>query len=807
VGGTALLTIGLLAAVLWLGSVTPLGLLVGGALCGVAAVTAMWPCQRTFSTDASRAVSYALWGVVAWEVLQLVPLPPGLLRVLSPRALEFWARSDALLELGRSFHPISVDPPGTCFAIATAAGVALTFEAATRLARHRGGRRKLLEAVAIVVQVFAAVTLAHSVFGLHRLYGIYVPRVEAAFVAPLLNPNHAAALACVGPPVLLGLAPTRETIGGRVLAWLGVALTGIVAVLSLSRGGIAVLAAELCVMLLLSTTRRDASVASRVAPATIGGTIALVAAYLALGPLTQELKHGDVSKLLLMRTSYAAVADFRWVGSGRGSFAAISSGYTATLGGSGRYTHAEHWPAQLATELGIPITVGFLAVLAWAAWRSSRRALREPYVAGCAVALGGLVVHDLADFAIEYAGVAMVAATLLAVFVTHDGEPRVLSREPSRGRASATLCVAALILFVGCLASSWRQGLEDEAERVRAIAGDPRAADNAARASMARHPAEAYFPMIIGAVGIPSLPAARFLAHAVQLAPARAAPHYWLARWFWSVGRRPQAYGEYRAAVHYQPELWPTVVDDLMQQSAPLDELIAFSVSGAQLESLSVKLIAAGRSDDANAVDEAAIAKAPPAIGAHRRQIARARAANDYARARRLADTLLALAPNSPEAHIELAGLLPPPDAEATLAAALAKLGDDPALLTAFIRVRSRHVGFVELEPDLDRLRAALLSRGESIHLVHGLLGDVALERGRKAAAIRHYLDGATASPDGLAYLDIASQLAEDLGQWRIAADACARLSSAQPANKDLAARAARLRDLAEKPPPIVLPR
>jgi tetratricopeptide (TPR) repeat protein len=800
------LTIAIAVAVLALGSVTQHGLLAAGVTTAVAAVAAAWSPPRVAASRGARIVSIAAWSLVGWEFLQLVPLPPRLLRLLTPRGAEIWQRGDALLGSSGSWHPISIDPPGTLTAVATAIVVALIFHVSVRVARHEGGRGAMLEGLALVTVVFALITLAHVLFGVTQVYGWYAPRATGyPLIGPLLNPNHAAAVAAVGPPLFLGLAPRRHSAGGTVLAWLGVAVTAIVTVLSLSRGGIAVLAAEFVAMAALLLADKKSAASTRAAPAVIAGVVILAVTYVALEPVLREITNTDVSKLRLAQAGYSIARDFPLVGTGRGTFGALSSAYTTALGGSSRYAFAEHWPAQLAAELGVPVTLALLGAIVVAVVPTFRIAVRAPHTAGAVVALLGLVAHDLADFAMEFAGTAMIAAALLGVLLSEsEGHAARMARSRSRRAFEFWSPIGGTALFAIAITASWNRRLEDTTFTIRELGVSADAAA-AARIAMARHPGEAYFPMIVGAASGPTAEAGGFLSHAIRLAPARAAPHYWMARWFWSTGRRAQAYAEYRSAGQLDADLWFVVASELLRADAPIAELSALATTANHVDYLVPRLLTHGRTADAEILDQRALIEFPQAPGAYGREVARARASGDSARARRVAEAWITATPNAAGGYAALAELMPAAEAEPMLNEALGRLGDDPSLVAAWLRVRAASTDELNIH-DIDRLRNALVSHGQSVHLTYGVLGEIAASKGRKAAALRHFKAAATASPDGVAYLEQAANLAQELGDWNGAADAWEKLAAANPDEPRFARRARDARKKASASPSVAAP-
>ena len=389
----------------------------------------------------------------------------------------------------------------------------------------------------------------------------------------------------------------------------------------------------------------------------------------------------------------------------------------------------------------------------------------------------------------------MIASALLAVVVGGPAEDTKARSWPTSRINLAALALAFTIAMIGSL----HRDYEQLTAKVQAL-GVSSAGAAAARDGMRLHPAEAYFPMIMGAEAGPTPAGGALLAHAVRLAPARAAPHYWLARWLWGVGRKPQALAEYRTAARLQPELWPFVAGELLRARVAVSELSALATTADHVEWLVQRLLAEQRTADAATLDERLIAEFPTAGGAYRREIARARAVGNAAHARAIAERWIASAPSTPGGYVELAAELPPAEAERMLNDALVKLGDDPDLVGAWMRVRAPGTD-EPVQSDVDRLRAALLARGKPVYMAEGVLGAIAASKGRKAAALRHFRAAAAASPDGLGYLEDAAITAQDLGDWVGAAESWAKLAAAVPGEPRYSVNAQRARSMAAAAP------
>src|SRR5215470_11416286 len=126
----------------------------------------------------------ALSVAVVATALQLVPLPPAILRLVSPAA-------DELLSLrGYDAHPVSLEPAATVAELAKL-GAYLAFFAA-----------------AAVATAVAVIGLVQAAFGVKLILGVYKPDAEWAPLVrgTFVNPNHFGALMCLGGACALLLA-------------------------------------------------------------------------------------------------------------------------------------------------------------------------------------------------------------------------------------------------------------------------------------------------------------------------------------------------------------------------------------------------------------------------------------------------------------------------------------------------------------------------------------------------------------------------------------------------------------------------
>jgi O-antigen ligase len=153
--------------------------------------------DRTHTAQPTRAwMIFGLGGLffILAILLQLVPLPPSMLRAISPESHAIWSRAEAVRSLVRAdsaaFHPITVDPDATLFEIIRITALLATFSVTALLVRSHVRRMTLafVLCAAALFQVFYGVR--EAALGRYAIWGwvntLIFDRVTGTFV----NPNH-----------------------------------------------------------------------------------------------------------------------------------------------------------------------------------------------------------------------------------------------------------------------------------------------------------------------------------------------------------------------------------------------------------------------------------------------------------------------------------------------------------------------------------------------------------------------------------------------------------------------------------------
>jgi O-antigen ligase len=360
------------------------------AVAAVAAVARLSPTrERTSSAQPTRA--WMIWvsgGALLLMIggLQLVPMPEGMLRALSPESAAIWSAASRVAGLAgvnvSGAHPISLDPRATAWELFRIAALLATFTASALLVRTHT-TRIVLAAVLCVTAMFESVYgLREAALQRYEIWGwvnrLIFNRVTGTFV----NPNHFAHYLAIVLPMALFLAAfawhvsgTDETPLPRRLAILieqhvlmtGFALIAAIAcvaaiLLAQSRGALLALWAGLLFMAALLPGRRVA----RLAFAGAGGLALIVAMVVYLGPertvarfVPSELERQTfVGRRIGIAAAVSLWQRFALFGSGLGTFERVVS-MEQKQDLEKIYHHAHNDYAELAATAG---TVGFVVV-------------------------------------------------------------------------------------------------------------------------------------------------------------------------------------------------------------------------------------------------------------------------------------------------------------------------------------------------------------------------------------------------------------------------------------------------------------
>ncbi len=382
--------------------------------CAAAGLWAQWRARRGAlvgrepSPLPSGRVLLALHALV---LFQLVPLPPAVLRLVSPGSFSFY--NDPLLVPLAAWRPISVSPPDTLRGLAFLAAFSLLFLAVFReLAETVWRRRLLLTVVGVGVALTVVAFVQAASPEPHKIYGVWRPRWDWAVFGPYVNRNHFAGYLVMAAPLAIGFALEAlgrlraawvrrrrgwlllgDNEGNAVLRWSAavmVIVAGLVA--SRSRGGVASFALAALVLPVASRHRRRTALALCL-------LIGLGLAWIGVGDLVSAFEARGIrgSRLDLWRDTLPMVSRFPLFGDGWNAFATAFPWYR-TVRTADWIGEAHNDYLQVLIDGGV-LGTGIVAVLLATVFRGAlARVERSRLDLGLFGALLGLALHGLVDF-------------------------------------------------------------------------------------------------------------------------------------------------------------------------------------------------------------------------------------------------------------------------------------------------------------------------------------------------------------------------------------------------------------------------
>ena len=365
-----------------------------------------------------------LLALIAVVALQLVPLPPALLRVVSPGSFSFY--NDRLLLPLSAWKPITASPPDTARGLVFLAAMALLYRAVYREFDHPTWRRRLVIGIVTAGFFMTIEALVQQAYSAHVIYGVWRPLFDWAVFGPYITKNLFAGYMLMA--VALGMALCLESLdalrrawkrrrrrawlalgdaeGNAFLRWAAISMVLVTGLLATgSRGGLLGLAAIAATFVVVARRR--------------GTTVLAVALVAALGLAwigLAEHRAGFVTRGLSVRRevwidSLSMIPDHPVFGAG---FNAFGTSYpprqhvwrTLWIG----TTHNEY--LQIVIDLGLAGVIP-AGLLMWTLLRRGAAAARVgPLQAGAFAGVVAVMAHNLVDYNWQLAANAATFAAL-----------------------------------------------------------------------------------------------------------------------------------------------------------------------------------------------------------------------------------------------------------------------------------------------------------------------------------------------------------------------------------------------------------
>lgn len=416
-------------------------------------------------------------------ILQLVPLPAALVKIISPNTA--YLKTELLGDLPdadtvlRSMT-LSFYPNATKHDLRLVLAVAGVFVVVLNVFRRTDQIKNLLRSIAVIGGIIAVVALGQNLFGNGKIFWFISSEHCKGYSGPFVNYNNYGQFMNLSIGAALGLlfVKLREGFVGKRISpgviagnlsgirsrqvWLLVAMMSIAVatvVASLSRGGmISMLIAIIFTMLILAWRR---SLKGRGWVVVVTGLIAFACilyvsfdtVYDRLGTL-RDLYKAAGNRPQILKDVAVVWSKFPVLGTGLGTHSVVFPMFDR-LSVTALAVHVENEYAQAAEETGL-LGLGALVVFGIVIVFNYARSIRSARPAICSAAYGlgfgilAILIHSLSDFGQHMPANSMISAIFCALLLTLARRRQNTQRHRT---ARASLCNTLVVCTVFVCAS------------------------------------------------------------------------------------------------------------------------------------------------------------------------------------------------------------------------------------------------------------------------------------------------------------------------------------------------------------------
>jgi O-antigen ligase len=384
-------------------------------------------------------------------VVQLLPMPMGLLDILSPGSAAIYRGAGD--EAGVSWHPISLYRQATLSELLNLLAYGAVFIVVSNHFRSKEQILSLVRTIVILGCLLVFVAVLQKTTWNGRIYWFYP--IDTALQSrisyiwgPYINRNHFAGYLEMAIPLALGLVMYTLSRAGHdqgktllrrisalaghrklpafALAVLAVVIMSGALFSTLSRGGILGFAASMAAFIIMMRSRR--SLRSKTGVLLLLGLIVAIVGLFAAWDRIEERFMDLADENRIMRTQVwsdltGMVRDYPVLGTGLGTFdrafPRYQTRYSTTM-----FEHAENDYLEVLTDTGL---VGFALTIAagivfvgtmYRAWKERKNSFATCIGAGGLAACTAIAVHSFTDFNLRIPANALLLTTIAALTVS-----------------------------------------------------------------------------------------------------------------------------------------------------------------------------------------------------------------------------------------------------------------------------------------------------------------------------------------------------------------------------------------------------
>jgi O-antigen ligase/tetratricopeptide (TPR) repeat protein len=518
-------------------STTILELLVGVAAC--AHFTAVWFFRReNFKVPGIAPLLLLL----CLMLLQIVPLPPALLKILSPHSYAVYAPVAGFFDQGQ-WLPLSLNQKATIQEFLRISSYALAFILTVQLLNNPVVLKKTINIVIFLAVAIAFGAILQDVSSPDKIFWFRPIPANSHPFGPWINPNQFAGYIEMISPLSLALflfyrprVRSTETWREKIVSFFtqpesnryffyafGTILLVLSVFVSLCRGGIISITLAGMVFLLLYKSKKLQR--SSFALLLIVCCAFLAVSWFGWDIIIREFNNGfdtagniKDARLTLWKDTVAIIKDYPFFGSGFGTFQDIYPRYS-TLNDNLIYDHAHNDYLEILTDGGL---VGFLLVawfvlaVLWHGWKKLR-VRRDQYAIllgiGSISGIVAMLLHSVTDFnmhngAVGYYFFFLCGLLISSVNVRFNYYPQgTLLKELSTRFNPGLVAGAAILLGLAAIVQTGISMAKTRYAEVRKVYISRQLADahlqklsSALQAAMKYDPFEGRYPFMMGTV-------------------------------------------------------------------------------------------------------------------------------------------------------------------------------------------------------------------------------------------------------------------------------------------------------------------
>lgn len=368
-----------------------------------------------------------LGAFLCYTLFQTIPLPPQLIRIISPSASAIYSTSVWTVD-PNAWATLSLYPKGTVSEFLRLSCYAGAYLLATHLMADSGRMKKTVAILSIFGTGLAFFSIIQHLTSNGKIYWFRDLTQGGTPFGPYVNRNHFAGLMGMLFPVVMALfllsrpssseASLRRKVSDlldrslrneHLLFGLGAVLVALSIFLSLSRGGILSLCISVALLGFLLRRRSSSGRGSLLLAATVI-VILYAVGWFGWTPVFERFRsirslQGEISELRLdiWKDSLGLIKDFPITGTGAGSFMQVYPAYrTILIDRTAEHAHNDY--VELLADSGIIGTglfAWFIASVIWGAYRiflQRKEPVARHLFAGALAGVSAFLLHAITDF-------------------------------------------------------------------------------------------------------------------------------------------------------------------------------------------------------------------------------------------------------------------------------------------------------------------------------------------------------------------------------------------------------------------------